>query len=256
MPDMPGGQAGRRYRVAMVAACAFPYPQGSQVLIGQLATALAGRGHQVRLLTYPRGLGAPPAGVAVERVAALPGLRPARGRLSPQKPFLDARLARALGRLGRSWQPDVVHAHNIEGLLVALAAQRGRLRDVPVIYHVHNAMGLELPTYFSGRPGHWLGSRAGPWLDVHLPRRAGWCIVLSEAAAPYFRARGVERLTVIPPGIDLEQGDPARARAALGPGPIVLYSGNLDRYQDRQAQGVPGDHVAGDHRLRFEMDRV
>jgi glycosyltransferase involved in cell wall biosynthesis len=216
----------------MIAACQFPYPQGSQVLIGQLAAALQRRGHAVRLLTYPDGLGAPPTGVPVQRVPRLPGLGPVRRPLSPQKPMLDLQLVRALRRLLRAWPVDVVHAHNIEGLAVALAAARGRFAGVPVVYHIHNAMSLELHTHFRSRPARWLAGLAARLLDAELPRRAGWCIVLTEAAVPFFRQRGVARLSCIPPGIDLEAGDAAPARALLGPGPLVLYSGNLESYQN------------------------
>jgi 1,2-diacylglycerol 3-alpha-glucosyltransferase len=216
----------------MIAASRFPFPQGSQVLIGQLAQALQRQGHTVRLLTYPDGIGALPAGVRLERVPKLPGLGPVRGPLSPQKLVLDLLLVRALRRLLHTWRVDVVHAHNIEGLAVALAAVRGRFAGLPVIYHIHNAMSLELHTYFRSRPARWLAGQAGRWLDAELPRRAAWCIALTQTALPYFQERGVARLSCIPPAIDLEPGEAAPARDALGPGPLVLYAGNLDAYQD------------------------
>jgi glycosyltransferase involved in cell wall biosynthesis len=151
-------------------------------------------------------------------------------RPSWQKPLLDLLLARELLRIVRCWQPDVLHTHNFEGLLTALAIRR--LTGVPAVHHVHNAMGLELHTYFRSQLGRWAGGAVGRWVDAHLPRRADFCIILNERAVDYFRQRGVERLRVVPPGIDLKSGDAARARQELGEGPLVLYSGNLDRYQD------------------------
>jgi 1,2-diacylglycerol 3-alpha-glucosyltransferase len=143
---------------------------------------------------------------------------------------LDLLLARALLDLDRRWQPDVLHVHNFEGLLAALYV---RLRTgTPVVYHVHNAMGLELHTYFRSRWGQWIGRLAGQWIDANLPQRADYCIVLNEAAVSYFQQRGVKRLRVIPPGIDFQPGNAARARQALGDGPLILYSGNLDQYQE------------------------
>jgi glycosyltransferase involved in cell wall biosynthesis len=123
-----------------------------------------------------------------------------------------------------------MHAHNFEGLLAALAVRR--LTGVPVVYHVHNAMGLELHTYFRSRLGRWAGMTAGRWVDEHLPRRADRCIVLDEGAVDYFRRRGVKSPRVVAPGIDYEPGDAATARARLGAGPLIVYSGNLDPYQD------------------------
>jgi 1,2-diacylglycerol 3-alpha-glucosyltransferase len=214
----------------MVAASPFPYPQGSQVLIGQLAAALQRQGQAVRLVTYHCGIGRPPKGLEIQRIRPFASLGAVQARPSWQKPLLDLLLTWELLRLVRRWQADVVHTHNFEGLLAALLVRR--LTGVPVVYHVHNAMGLELHTYFRRQLGRWAGGVVGRWVDAHLPRRADHCIVLNTRAAEYFERRGVEHLSVIPPGIDFEPGDAARARLALGHGPLVLYSGNLDHYQD------------------------
>jgi glycosyltransferase involved in cell wall biosynthesis len=224
------GEAGSPYKIVMVAASPFPYPQGSQVLIGQLAAALQRRGHRVQLVTYHFGIGQAPEGVVVHRSRPLPGGRPVQARPSWQKPLLDLLLAGELLRTVRRCRPDVLHTHNFEGLLAALFVRC--LTGVPVVYHVHNAMGLELHTYFGSRLGRWAGGVVGRWVDAHLARRADYCIVLTQAAVGYFQQRGVERLGLIPPGIDLGPGSAAAVRAQWGAGPLVLYSGNLDRYQD------------------------
>jgi glycosyltransferase involved in cell wall biosynthesis len=218
------------FRIAMVAACPFPYPQGSQVLIAQLSAALRRRGHGVRLVAYHAGVGQAPPGLEILRTPALPGRAAIGAGPSSQKPLLDLLLARELLRLVRRWPVDLIHTHNFEGLLAALAVRRRT--GVPVVYHVHNAMGPELHTYFRSRLGRWAGGLVGRWVDAHLPLRADFNIVLDEGAVDYFQLRGVDRLQVIPPGIDFEPGEAARARQALGDGPLVVYSGNLDRYQD------------------------
>ena len=222
--------SGGMYRIVMVAACPFPYPQGSQVLISQLSAALHSRGHRVNLVTYHWGAGEPPTGLQIQRVPALPGLGPVKAGPSWRKPLLDLLLAHKLVQVVRALDGDVIHTHNVEGLLAALVARR--LTGVPVVYHVHNAMGPELHTYFSGRLGRWAGSVAGRWADAHLPRRADQCILLIDDALGYFRQRGVRQVAVVPPGIDFEPGESAPIRKRLGDGPLVVYSGNLDRYQD------------------------
>jgi 1,2-diacylglycerol 3-alpha-glucosyltransferase len=218
------------YKIAMVAASPFPYPQGSQVLIGQLAAALHRRGHQVRLVAYHSGIGQPPEGVPVQRIRSLPGLGTTRAGPSWRKPLLDLLLAWELLRVVREWEPDVIHVHSFEGGLAAFFVRW--LAGVPVVYHVHNAMGLELHTYFRSRLGRWAGRVVGRWVDSHLPRRADYCILLNDRAVDYFRQQGVKRLQVVSPGIDFEPGDAARVRQQLGDGPLILYSGNLDHYQD------------------------
>jgi 1,2-diacylglycerol 3-alpha-glucosyltransferase len=229
-PDQVPSILGVPYKILMVAASPFPYPQGSQVLTAQLAASLQRRGHRVRLMAYHCGLGQPPPGVEILRIPAVPGLGTAQAGPSWQKPLLDLLLARTLLQIVREWQPDVVHTHNFEGLLVALFARW--LTGVPVLYHVHNAMGLELHTYFRSRVGSWAGGVVGRWVDAKLARRADYCILLNDAAVDYFQQRGVNRFRVIPPGIEVEPGEPGRARRSLGEGPLVVYSGNLDRYQD------------------------
>jgi glycosyltransferase involved in cell wall biosynthesis len=221
---------GKSYRIVMVAACPFPFPQGSQVLISQLSETLHGRGHHIDLVTYHWGTGEDPPGLPIRRVPGLPGMGPIMAGPSWRKPVLDMMLAERLVRTVRVQNADLIHTHNVEGLLAALITRR--LTGVPVVYHVHNAMGPELHTYFSSRLGRWAGGVAGRWADVHLPRRADYCILLTGHAQGYFRKRGVERMAVVPPGIDFQSGQGASIRKTLGSGPLVIYSGNLDRYQD------------------------
>jgi 1,2-diacylglycerol 3-alpha-glucosyltransferase len=222
-------------RIAMVAACPFPSPRGSQVLIRELAQALSERGHQVHLVTYPYG----------ENLTAIHGLRvhrvPAPACLVARPPglgwrrvLLDIYLVAALYRVVRRERIDVIHAHNYEGPLIAFLVRA--LTGTPVVYHSHNALGDELPYYF--RPG-WrqsLAARVGRFLDRHVPRRADFSIALSAELESYLRRNGVaaERLTTIPPAVA------ALAFAEVAPVIadgfadrfVVMYAGNLDPYQD------------------------
>jgi glycosyltransferase involved in cell wall biosynthesis len=102
-------------------------------------------------------------------------------------------------------------------------------------------MSPELHTYFDSRLGQWAGRVVGCWVDRHLPRRADCCIALSTEAASALRGLdvSVENIHQVPPGIELDvdsgeqiQSAALRAHYGLGAGPLVLYAGNLDRYQD------------------------
>ncbi len=227
----------RPLRVLMVAAGSFPLPRGSQVLIAGLSEALQQRGHVVHIVTYPTGARHPLLSVLVERISAPPFCR----RMDPVpffwRPLFDILLARKAANVARRLRVDVLHTHNIEGLLVGLWVRR-RL-GVPLVYHMHNLMEPELPTYFRFRPGRWAGRRVGHWVDGNLPRRADACIVLDAAVVPSLHLYGLspEQVHVIPPGVYLPDlapvsADDVRRRWDLGAGPLVLYSGNLDRYQD------------------------
>ncbi len=225
-----------QYRVLMLAASPFPLPQGSQVLLAGLSEALRERGHTVEIVAYASGEGPAVGSVPVHRIRALP-----LGRQDPWpslgKPLLDLLLARRALGVARAARADVLHAHNFEGLLAALWVRRRS--GIPVVYHLHNLMEPELPAYFRFWPGRWAGRIVGRWVDRTLPRRADACIVLHAEAAALLQRHGVaaERIHVVPPGVHLPAGPTApprevRRRWQLPAGPLVLYSGNLDRYQD------------------------
>ena len=205
-------------RVGVVAACPFPVPQGSQAYIGQTLRALQYAGHHPALVCYGHGVGEIPDNMEVIRCRRIPG--DARTAAGPSliKPLLDLALARTVA--GHRW--DALLAHNYEGLLAALCS---RIR--PVIYLPHNALADELPHYFRGAAAaRWVGA----WLDAALPRRADAVLALHAPLADYLSARGCapQRMQVCPPSAPLDYFQPP----AFGTTPYVLYTGNLDRYQN------------------------
>jgi glycosyltransferase involved in cell wall biosynthesis len=210
-------------RIAMVGACAYPVPQGSQVLLRDTAMALAQRGHEVRLVVYGHGVGTDPSGLPVHRCMRLPGDTRTAAGPSWSKPLLDLALAHTLRRVVRQHAIDVVCAHNYEGLLVALAVGKR-----PIVYFAHNAMSDELPYYFRHKA---LPARVGRWLDRAFPRRADAVVAPHRRLAGHLIVRGCDhtRVVVIPPPIDASLFSPAEVRREPPP---VLYTGNLDAYQN------------------------
>lgn len=217
----------RRFRVAMVTASPFPTLGGSQVLIRQLAEALAARGHAVHLVAYHLAGAAPPMTLPVHRTPPVPGYAKLGAGPAWAKPFLDLLLAGRLLQVVRRERIQIIHAHNVEALACGLLVRAGT--GVPVVYHSHNVFEQELPTYFRGRLLHRLARWAGGAVDAALPRRAEAAIVLTAFAAEALRARGVppDRLYLIPPGIHCPP--PILAHSS---GARVVYAGNLDPYQD------------------------
>lgn len=221
-------EARRRYRIAMVAAKPFPVPQGSQVLVRQTAELLAARSHEVHLVVYGYGQGALPTGVRVHRAANFPGARKTLAGPSWAKPFQDAAMVRTLQDLLRHYTVDIVHAHNYEGLLVALCAGAR-----PIVYHAHTCMRDELP-YFV--PPAFVSRRIGALLDAAAPRCADRVIALHDRARDDLLARGCrpDDVAVIPPGIDTDMILPIAVGDAL---PTIVYAGNLDAYQNLELLG-------------------
>lgn len=221
------------YRIAMVAAKPFPVPQGSQVLVRQTAELLQARGHEVHLVVYGYGAGAEPPGLHIHRAANVPGARKTLAGPSWAKPFQDAALVRTLRHVLRTHTIDVVHAHNYEGLIVALLGGKR-----PIVYHAHTCMRDELP-YFV--PPQFGSRRIGVMMDRALPRHADAVIALHDRARDYLLTQGCRehRVAVIPPPLDPALVLPQPAEA---PVPEILYTGNLDTYQNlellRHAMGA------------------
>ncbi len=227
-------------RIAMVAACPFPSPQGSQVFVEQMSESLAGRGHSVHLLTYGSGREVTGRGFAHERIPRLPGDDRMRSGPSIVKPLLDVLMVRSLLSMVRRERVEVIHAHNYEAAIAAILV--GARSGVPVVYHSHNLMCDELPTYFDSAVARGAAGIVGGGLDRLVPRRADHTIALCTYSAEILERNGVERerISVIPPAVDDREAwaDKHAARRALqiAPGESVIgYLGNLDRYQNLES---------------------
>ena len=197
-------------RVALVVAGPFPAFRGSQVLVGHVADGLRSRGHTVELVTYG------------SRLADRPGPHPARLALDA------ALLARLVACVWRR-RIDVIHAHNYEAAVAGLCA--ARLTGRPLVYHGHSAMADELPLYAATPRLRRIAIRLGRALDRHVPRRADFCIAVTDELGVRLRRSGVagDALACIEPVAAPADVRPLRAAA---PAHLVCYAGNLDRYQN------------------------
>jgi glycosyltransferase involved in cell wall biosynthesis len=215
-------------RIAMIAACPFPWPRGTPIRIHRIAEAVARRGHAVHVVTYHLGedLADPP--FAVHRIRDVPAYRRTAPGPTVRKLFqLDPMLAGLLRRLHHEIRFDLVHAHHYEGLLVASHATRG----TPIVYDAHTLLASELPTYPLGLPRRCVGAVA-PWLDRHLPRRADRIIAVSETIRNTLITLGAsapQRVQVIPNGVECERF--TVERGITPDGRTVIFTGNLAPYQ-------------------------
>lgn len=214
-------------RIAVVAACPFPSLRGSQVLVREIAVALAHAGHAVHVVTYPTAQHLVPVErMQIHRAGKWPGLWTARP-FGWQKLALDLLLFWTLWRVVRRERIDLVHAHNVEAPLLAFAVRW--LTGVPVVYHAHNALADELPRYCRRGGSRRLAAALGGAVDRCLARGADAVIALSDRLGAYLAARGAAgRVAVIPPAAPRLAPPPA----VRADGPQVMYAGNLDPYQD------------------------
>jgi glycosyltransferase involved in cell wall biosynthesis len=222
-------------RLALIGAFPYPLPQGSQVYFEDQARALVRAGCDCTLFTYGRGRGAPPDDLRV--VAAPRYAAPRRMRSGPSlaKPLADAALLGAFVAACRRERYDAVLAHNAEAGAIALAARR--VAHVPVVYVVHTLLAVELSAYLPRWAARGAG-RLGARIDHGLARGADALVVLARSAEHALREVARGPIALIPPGSSVEPPPSAAAiagacrRHALERDGYVLYSGNLDAYQE------------------------
>lgn len=210
------------------------------MLVAGQAEGLRSAGWDVGIACYADGRGPWPEGVrrwaAGRRLGA-----PQRSGPSWRRPLLDAALARCVARAIDAWAPSAIVAHHVEGLAVAHVARRWAGRRAPIAWVPHTLLGEELPAYVhGGLPGAFgrAISKVGGHVDQVLPRWPDLVLPLSRRGVEQARRAGASQVTRMPPGVDPEalgggDGRAFRRRLGLGPAtPIVLYTGNADRYQD------------------------
>lgn len=216
----------------MVAACPMPARRGTPLRIERLAEALTALGHQVELVTYHVADTAQELGFPVHRIFRrevywhMP-VGPSLRKLVIYDPALAWKVARvvAAGRF------DILHAHHVEGLMVAQPA-RMRCR-MPLVYDAHTLLSAELPSYGRG-PARQAFRAIGSWLDSLLPKRADHVVaVTKDLRERLIDAHGLapDRVSVVTNGVETEcfrVEAPTQADGIIR----VIYTGTLAAYQD------------------------
>jgi glycosyltransferase involved in cell wall biosynthesis len=221
-------------RVLFLAPQPFFEVRGTPLAVLHLVRALGALGHEVDLLTFPRGEPAPVDGVRHLRSLSLPVGRVKAGA-SLAKMALDVPFAaEAVLRLAFGGY-DVVHAVEEAAHLVAPFS---RLLRVPLVMDVDSSIPDQLR--YSGFATRGPILALAEALERHALRHAAAvmtvCTSLTEgvkdrvAGAPIFQIED-------PPLVDREdladdaRAAPLRRELGLSPLPVVLYSGNLEPYQ-------------------------
>ena len=257
-------------RLLLVGAFPYPHHQGSQVYFQEQAIALREAGADVELLTYAsrgpvggdldrwRALD----GFLHHKAPAWTAPSGLRSGPSLWKPLADLGLAYAMNDAlasssldGASF--DCVLTHNIEASIVsALCSMTRSSAGPPVVYCVHTIMENELSSYskclktkritpdsrFPDRISRCV-KRIVDALGSHLDRFAarssdGWIALTHSSKCVMKSASSSPGGLIAPPIPDLrhrffpiDAGDTC-LRHKLVPDHYVLYSGNLDAYQE------------------------
>jgi glycosyltransferase involved in cell wall biosynthesis len=217
----------------MVAACPYPARRGTPIRIHRLAEGMAARGHQVHVVTYHFGTAEDNPTLSVHRIPAIGPYR----KLSPGPTYvklalLDPLLALKVWQVLRRFRVDVIHAHHVEGLLVAAAARFWS--RIPLIFDAHTLLTSELPFYSLGLPLR-VKQRIAAALDRRLPRMADHVITVTERIKDRLLQMGAiqdDKVSVVPNGVEtqffLENG---HGGPTANDGPTLIFTGNLAPYQ-------------------------
>jgi len=221
----------RSLKIAMVALSASPLPpstggeaNGQSARIVSLARALARCRHEVTVYARQDDPSAPrllplAAGVNVHHVSAGAPAPVATGDLVP----LIADFGAGLGELFATDPPDVVHAHYWMSGLAALQATRDRL--IPVVQTFHT---LGTARRCSVRPDDPASARRIR-MEAVIGRAAARVVASGEDESQELRRMGIgyQRISVVPPGIDVDRFHPSATELEPSTVPRLLAVGPL-----------------------------
>ena len=214
-------------RVLLVAPHPYFQARGTPIAERRLVEVLTRAGHEVTILAFSGGEDPGTPGSELRRIPGLPGIGPVRPGLTFAKAVLDVVLLGALLRSCRRERWDVVHAVEEAGVMALLAR---RLLGVPYVYDSDSHLAEQT---VAGRA--WLRplGRLIERLDRAAMRGATAILAVCPALGERAAAAAPAVPVVVVEDCSLIEGAPAPVAAAEIPGgePLVLYVGNLERYQ-------------------------
>jgi len=183
------------FKIAMVAACPFPYSRGTPIRIFRMAEALSQSGHEVHVVTYHLGSEVNETPFKIHRIKDVKTYRKYSPGPTYQKLMvLDSLLAIKLYKFLKQNEIDIIHAHNYEGLLVSLFIRKQVKK--PIVYDAHTLLESELPYYRLGL-AEKIKKIVGVHLDRWLPKRADHIITVTDR----IKTKLIQDSAVIPDNI-------------------------------------------------------
>jgi glycosyltransferase involved in cell wall biosynthesis len=228
-------------RIALVNNFFIPRTSGSAHLTHDLAQHLAGKGHEVLVVTADYGDAPEEERRDGYRVVRLPSWSLPKLKLAMNYDVtftMSPRNYRRLARILDGFSPDVVHQHGQFFDLTWMSMIWARRRHVPTVLTVHTPLIHTVPAY---RFALWAADMLLPRPLITMGRPH--VVTCDSFMQSYVRDRyGVpeERLHSIPLGIDADRlrgadGTAAREELGLGDRPVVLSIGHVIPLRDRLA---------------------
>jgi len=219
-------------KILLLAPHPFYQERGTPMAVDLVLRVLSARGDTVDVLTYHEGQPMSYPGVRLHRIGAVRWVRNVRPGPSLKKLICDAALLGSALRMAQRGGYDVVHAVE-ESAFIALLIKR--FFGVPYLYDMDSSLVEQIvDKYAWSRPLRpWLR-----WCERLMVRHAEVVLPVCDALGAIARSHGARRVTILrdiclaaPLRAD-GRGVEAELQQRLGvAGPIVMYVGNLERYQ-------------------------
>ena len=216
-------------KVLVLAPQPFFQDRGTPLAVKALLEVLSSQGHETTLITYPGGDDVTVPNCTVHRLPALLGRSPVRPGFSFRKLAYDVLMLPLALAFIRKQRFDVIHAVEESVFIAAI----GRLLfGVPYVYDMDSSLAQQMEERFPRlAPLSGLMARVEAYAIRHSTAVVAVSQALLELArrhAPGKPAQCVEDFSLL-----RSAGPPTEQLADVvgGPGPIVLYVGNLEQYQ-------------------------
>jgi glycosyltransferase involved in cell wall biosynthesis len=220
-------------RILFLAPEPFFEPRGTPIAIFNLVRVLGKLGHQVELLTYHLGQPVELPGVRIRRIMGFPFIRKIPIGPSYRKLFLDVFLFARAWRLLKQERFDVIHGVEEAAYLAALL---GWIFKTHFVYDMDSNIPEQLKY-----SGFFLPLVKGliARIEAAAVTRARMiisvCSDLTEKVRQRFPGKKIFQIEDLPlfEGVRVAPESVAALRTKLGitGGPVVLYTGNFEKYQ-------------------------
>jgi glycosyltransferase involved in cell wall biosynthesis len=205
-------------RILMIAPTPFFADRGCHVRISGEARALIALGYDLVLCTY--GLGRDVAGIPTQRAVTIPWYKKLSAGPSFHKFYVDLLLLWKVIRVCRRFQPDIIHAHLHEGIVIGKIASL--LFRIPMVADLQGSLTSELLEHKFIPNVKWLVNLMY-WLERQINRMPSHLIVSCSPTAQKcidFFGISTQRVSSILDGVDADIFSPQAKdpvlQAALG----------------------------------------
>lgn len=220
--------------ILMVAPQPFLRPRGTPFSVLHRIRALVRLGHRVDLVTYPFGEDVELEGLTIHRCSRPWGVSDVPIGPSVGKALTDVALFGQAWRMAVEGNYDMVHTHEEAGWL---GARLRNTRRMPHLYDMHSSLPQQFHNFgrFDLRPVVSVFER----LERFTLGGADGVIAICPALGERAREVGYSGpLSIIENTLDFEPAPHTedelprlRERLGLGDGPVVVYTGTLEKYQ-------------------------